>query len=125
MAVSLIILDIQENVWSVCYCFCSMFCRSMLANWASSAVVDSCSSRSLMRVSVSSLIADTGLNGSPHIGIVRSHFVDSPASPTARNTTTIHFGHNVSAGSGCPGRRSLCGSEPVLWLPGGCVRVAL
>jgi hypothetical protein len=28
MAVSLIILDIWENIWSVC-CFCSMFCRSM------------------------------------------------------------------------------------------------
>ena len=47
--VSLIILDI----WSVRCCFCGMFGRSMLANWASSAVVDSCSSRSLMRVSVS------------------------------------------------------------------------
>src|ERR1035437_10992291 len=80
MAVSLIILDIWENIWSVCWCFSSIFCRSMLANWASSAVVDSCSSRSLMRVFVSSLIADTGLNGSPHIGTVRSHIVDSPAS---------------------------------------------
>ena len=68
MAASLIILGICENIWSVC-CFYSMFCRSMSANWASSAVVDSCSSRSLMRVSGSSLIADTGLNGNPHIGI--------------------------------------------------------